>query len=123
MAYLTKRFQKTVRRNGGILKKGNSSKPKNCDLYHKCGKPGHFIKDCPLMKQEHSKYNPDKAAKTWGDSSSESEEETDAGDSSMMAVESEENEYDSIFSLMTQLDDDEDDDNSEVNFRDVQRNL
>ncbi|XP_070022818.1 uncharacterized protein [Nicotiana sylvestris] len=63
MAYLTKRFQKIVRRNGGIPKKGNSSKPKNYDLYHKCGKPGHFIKDCPLLKQEYSKYNPKKAAK------------------------------------------------------------
>ncbi|XP_070007683.1 uncharacterized protein [Nicotiana sylvestris] len=55
MAYFTKRFQKMVRRNEGI--------PKNYDLNHKCGKPGHFIKDCPLMKQEHFKYNPDKAAK------------------------------------------------------------
>ncbi|XP_075079879.1 uncharacterized protein LOC142165163 [Nicotiana tabacum] len=120
MAYLTKRFQKM---------------------------PGHFIKDCPLLKQEHFKYNPDKAAKrnpipdkrfkrkrsadnvvkkalaTWGDSSSESEEETDAGDSSMTAVESDANEYDSIFALMAQSDNDEEDDNDEVNFRDVQRNL
>ncbi|XP_070004883.1 uncharacterized protein [Nicotiana sylvestris] len=147
MTYLTKRFQKMVRRNGGILKKGNSSKPKNYDLCHKCRKPGHFIKDCPLIKQEHSKYNPDKEAKrnlvldkhfkrkrsadnvvkqalvAWGDSSGESEEETDVGDSSMMAVESEGNEYDSIFALMAQSDDDEEDDNDEVNFRDVQRNL
>ncbi|XP_070025224.1 structural maintenance of chromosomes protein 3-like [Nicotiana sylvestris] len=59
----------------------------------------------------------------WGDSSSESEDETDAGDNSMMVVESEENEYDSIFALMAQSDDGEDDDNNEVNFRDVQRNL
>ncbi|XP_075100934.1 uncharacterized protein LOC142176685 [Nicotiana tabacum] len=133
MAYLTKR--------------GNSSKPKNYDLCHKCGKPGHFIKDCPLLKQEHSKYNPKKAAKrnpvpdklfkrkrsadnvvkqalaAWGDSSSESEDETNIGDNSMMAVKSEENEYDSIFALMAQSDDDEDDDNSEVNFKDIQRNL
>ncbi|XP_070025743.1 uncharacterized protein [Nicotiana sylvestris] len=143
MAYLTKRFQKMVRRNGGILKRGSSSKPKNYDLYHKCRKPGHFIKDCHLLKQEYSEYNLEKAAKrksvpdkdfkrkrsvdnvvkqalaAWGDSSSESEDETDAGDSSMMAVESEENEYDSIFTLMAQSDVD----NSEVNFRDVQRNL
>ncbi|XP_070007440.1 uncharacterized protein [Nicotiana sylvestris] len=63
MAYLTKKIQKMVRRNGGILKRGNSSRPKNYDLCDKCGKPGHFIKDCPLMKQEHSKYNPDKVAK------------------------------------------------------------
>lgn len=147
MAYLTGRFQKMVRRNGGIPKKSSSSKPKNYDLYHKCGKPGHFIKDCPLLKQEHFKHNSDKAAKrnpvpdkrfkrksvadnvvkqalaAWGDSSSESEEENDAGDSSMMAVENEANEYDSIFALMAQSDDDKDDENDEINFRDVQRNL
>ncbi|XP_075104577.1 uncharacterized protein LOC142178612 [Nicotiana tabacum] len=122
MAYLTRRFQKMVRRNGGIPKRGSSSKPKNYYLCHKCGNPGHFIKDCPLLKQEHFKHNCDKAAKrnpvpdkcfkrknvadnvmkqalaAWGDSSSESKEENDA-------------------------DDDEDDDNDEVNFRDVQRNL
>ncbi|XP_075101915.1 uncharacterized protein LOC142177338 [Nicotiana tabacum] len=138
---------KMVRRNGGIPKRGNSSKPKNYDFCHKCGKPGHFIKDYPFLNQEHSKYNLEKAAKrnpvpdkhfkrkrsadnmvkralaSWGDSSSESEDETDACDSSMMAVESDENEYNSIFALMAQSDDDEDDDNSEVNFRDVQRNL
>ncbi|XP_070026216.1 uncharacterized protein [Nicotiana sylvestris] len=120
MAYLTKRFQKM---------------------------PEHFIKDFPLLKQEHFEYNSDKAAKrnpvpdkrfkrknvadnvmkqalaAWGDSSSESEEENDAGDSSMMAFESEANEYDSIFALMAQSDNDENDDNDEVNFRDIQRNL
>ncbi|XP_070056835.1 uncharacterized protein [Nicotiana tomentosiformis] len=96
MAYLTRRFQKMVRRNGGIPKRGSSSKPKNYDLCHKCGKPGHFIKDYPLLKQEYFKHNSDKAAKrnpvpdkrfkrknvadnvvkqalaAWGDSSSES---------------------------------------------------
>ncbi|XP_009771950.2 uncharacterized protein [Nicotiana sylvestris] len=128
MSYLTKRFQKMVRRNRGMLKRGSSSKQKNYDLCHKCGKPGHFIKDCPILKQEFSKYNPEKAAKrnpvpdkdfkrkistdnmvkhalaSWGDSSSESEDETNAGDSSMMSVESEENEYDSTFFLMAQSD-------------------
>ncbi|XP_070003192.1 uncharacterized protein [Nicotiana sylvestris] len=53
MAYLTKRFQKMVRRNGGIPKRGSSSRPKIYDLCHKCGNPGYFIKECPLLKQEH----------------------------------------------------------------------
>ncbi|XP_070020081.1 uncharacterized protein [Nicotiana sylvestris] len=55
MTYLTKRFQKMVQRNGGIPQRGSSSKERNYNLCHKCGKPGHFIKDYPLLKQEH--YN------------------------------------------------------------------
>ncbi|XP_070040389.1 uncharacterized protein [Nicotiana tomentosiformis] len=133
MSYLTRRFQKMVRMNGGIQKRGNSSKPKKHDLCHKYGKPGHFIKECPLLKQDQYKNKFDKAAKrnpvpdkpykitnvvenvvkqalvACGDSSSESEEENDHGDSSMMAVESEATEYDSIFALMAQYDGDEDD--------------
>nr|XP_016471355.1 PREDICTED: uncharacterized protein LOC107793499 [Nicotiana tabacum] len=50
MAYLTKRFQKMVRRNGGIPKRGSTSKARNNDICHRCRKPGHFIKDCPLAK-------------------------------------------------------------------------
>ncbi|XP_070025525.1 uncharacterized protein [Nicotiana sylvestris] len=132
MTYLTKRFQKMDRRNGEMLKGGSSNKPKNYDLCRKCGKPGHFIKRFPLLKQEFSKNNSEKAAKrnpvpfkdfkrkrsadnvmkqalaAWGDSSGESEDETNAGDSSMMEVEGEEKEFDSTFALMA---------------RDVQRNL
>ncbi|XP_070009728.1 uncharacterized protein [Nicotiana sylvestris] len=133
MAYLTKRFQKMVRRNGGIPKWGSSSKARNNDLCHRCGKSGHFIKDCPLAKQEQYKQNPDKAVKrnlvpnkrfnqksvadnivkqalaSWGDSSSESEREPNVENSSMMAVEIEETKYDSVFTLMAQSDDDEED--------------
>ncbi|XP_070006294.1 uncharacterized protein [Nicotiana sylvestris] len=143
MAYLTKRFQKVVRRNNGIPNRGSISKAKNNDLCHKCGKPWHFIKDCPLLKQDQYKENPDKAAKrnpvpdkrfsrkstadnivkqslsAWGDSSSESERELDAENNSMMAVETEETKYDSLFALMAQSEDDEEDENDEVNFRDV----
>ncbi|XP_070044856.1 uncharacterized protein [Nicotiana tomentosiformis] len=120
MAYLTRRFQKM---------------------------PGHFIKECPLLKQDQYKNNFDKAAKknsvpdkrfkrknaantvvkqplaAWGDSSNKFEEENDHDDSSMMAVESEPTEYDSIFALMAQSDDDEYDDDDEIIFLDVQRNL
>ncbi|XP_070044026.1 uncharacterized protein [Nicotiana tomentosiformis] len=148
MGYLIKRFQKMVRRNGGIPKRGSSSKPKCYDLCHKCGKPGYFIKDCPLLKKDQYKHNTDKAAKrnlvpdkrfkrkntadnvvkhalaAWGDSSSESEEDDCQGDNSMMAVESEAAEYDSIFALMAQSDNDEvDDDDDGVNFLDVQINM
>ena len=59
------------------------------------------------------------ALAAWGDSSSESGEDDEQGDSSMMAVESEAAEYDSIFALMAKSDDDEE----EVNFLDIQSNL
>ncbi|XP_070017485.1 uncharacterized protein [Nicotiana sylvestris] len=148
MAYLTKRFQKMVQRNGGIPKWGSSSKTRNNDLCHGCGKSEHFIKNCPLAKQEQYKQNPDKAGKrnlvpekkfnrkgvadniikqafaAWGDSSSESKRESDAENSSMMAVETEATKYDSLFALMAHsYDDEEEDEDDEVNFRDVQRNL
>nr|XP_009628317.1 uncharacterized protein LOC104118710 [Nicotiana tomentosiformis] len=113
MAYLTKRFQKMVHRNGGIPKRGSSNKPRGYDLCHKCGKPGHFIKDA-LLKQDQYKHNTDKAVKrNQGDSSNESGDDDDQGDSSMMAVESEAAEYDSIFSLMAKSDKDEEDDNED----------
>ncbi|XP_070015882.1 uncharacterized protein [Nicotiana sylvestris] len=104
MAYLTKRFQKMIRRNGGIPKRGSTSKPRNYDL---CTTDN-------VVTQ---------AFAAWGDSSSESEGEPDAENSSMMAVETKEKEYDSLFALMAQSDDDEEDESDEVNFRDVQRNL
>ncbi|XP_070025814.1 uncharacterized protein [Nicotiana sylvestris] len=129
MAYLTKRFQKMVQKNGGIPRRDSSSKARNNDLCHRCRKPGHFIKDCPLGKQEQYKQNPDKATKrnlalaTWGDSSSESEREPNAENSFMMAVETEATKYDSLFALMAQSDKDEEDEDDKVNFIDVQRNL
>ncbi|XP_070020008.1 uncharacterized protein [Nicotiana sylvestris] len=129
MAYLTKRFQKMVRRNREMLKRNSSDRPRNCDLCYRCGKPEYFMKDCPLLQQEFSKNHHERTAKTnsalaaWGDSSSESEDEPDTSDSSMMAVEGEKTGYDSTFALMAQSYDDEDNSYKEVNFRDVQRNL
>ncbi|XP_070057571.1 uncharacterized protein [Nicotiana tomentosiformis] len=116
-----------------LTKRGSSSKTRGYDLCHKCGKSGHFIKDCPLLKQDQYKHNTDKGGKrnrvpdkkfkrkdvadnvvkqalaAWGDSSSESGDDDDQGDSSMMAVESKAAEYDSIFVLMAKSDEDEED--------------
>ncbi|XP_070019798.1 uncharacterized protein [Nicotiana sylvestris] len=118
MAYLTRRFQKMVHRNGGTLKRESYSKPKSYDLCHKCGKLGNFIKDCPLLKQDHYNNNSDKVVKrnpvpdrrfnrkktadnvmrqalaVWGDSSSKSREDDELGNSSMMVIESEATKYD-----------------------------
>ncbi|XP_060211708.1 uncharacterized protein LOC132639264 [Lycium barbarum] len=64
ISYLTQRFQKMVRRNDGVPNKGSSSR--NCKgnvCCHKCEKPGHFIKECPLHKQDYYRNNSEKAAK------------------------------------------------------------
>ncbi|XP_075080511.1 uncharacterized protein LOC142166010 [Nicotiana tabacum] len=94
MAYLRKRLQKMVHRNGGIPKRRSSSKLR-----------GFKRKDVADNVVKH-----DLAA--WGDSSSESGEDDDQGDNSMMAVESEAAEYDSIFAL-GKTDEDEEDDNDD----------
>ncbi|XP_070037183.1 uncharacterized protein [Nicotiana tomentosiformis] len=132
MAYPMKRFQKMVRRNLGIPKRGSSSKPRGYDLCHKCGKLGQLIKDCPLIKQDQYKHNIDRVVKrnpvpdkrfkrkdvadnivkqalaAWGDSTSESREGDERGETSMMAIESEAAEYDSIFVLIAKSGDDDD---------------
>ncbi|XP_070032852.1 uncharacterized protein [Nicotiana tomentosiformis] len=64
IVYLTRRFQKIIRRNRWIPKKGSSIRNfKGSYCCHKCGKSGHFIKDCHLHKQDHYKTNTDKVAK------------------------------------------------------------
>ncbi|XP_070023397.1 uncharacterized protein [Nicotiana sylvestris] len=112
-------FQKIVRKNGGIPKKRSSNRNfKGNDCCHKCGMPGHFIKDCPFLNAANNVVK--QAFAAWGDFSSESEEEPDVGSSSMMVVQNGAKEFDSLFAVMAQPDED---DNDEVNFRDVQRNL
>ncbi|XP_070028795.1 uncharacterized protein [Nicotiana sylvestris] len=79
-------------------------------------------------KKDNERREPKKernlALAAWGDSSSESERESDAENSSRMAVETKATKYDSLFALMAQSDeDDEEDEDDEVNFRNVQRNL
>ncbi|XP_070055501.1 uncharacterized protein [Nicotiana tomentosiformis] len=74
MAYLTRRFQKMVRKNGGIPKRGNKAAKRNL-VPNKCFKRKNVVDN--VVKQ---------ALTAWGDSSSESEEDNDHGDSSMMGV-------------------------------------
>ncbi|XP_070009605.1 COP1-interactive protein 1-like [Nicotiana sylvestris] len=108
MAYLTKRFQKMEQYKQNLDKAGKRN------LVPEKRFNGKSVAD-NIFKQ---------ALAAWGGSLSETERESDAENSSMMAVETEEMKYDSMFALMAQSDDDdEEDEDNEINFRDVQRNL
>ncbi|XP_015158487.1 uncharacterized protein [Solanum tuberosum] len=130
MTYVTRRFQKIIKKHGGFQKKASTSRTTNAnDLYHKCGRPGHFMRDFPSQKQETQDFRPrrrdqvldyakrkahadqlvKKTLVVWGSAFSESEEETDSPeDVSMMAVEDDEIVYNSIFSLVAKSDDEKD---------------
>ncbi|XP_070005858.1 MAR-binding filament-like protein 1 [Nicotiana sylvestris] len=108
MAYLTKRFQKMEQYKQNLDKAGKRNLVPD-KRFNRKSVPDNIVKQ---------------ALAAWGDSSSESERELNAENSSMMAVETEAMKYDSLFVLMAQSDDDnEEDEDDEVNFRDVQRNL
>ncbi|XP_070036234.1 uncharacterized protein [Nicotiana tomentosiformis] len=96
MAYLTKRFQKIVRKNGDKAAKKNP------------------VPDKRFKRKEAADNIVKQSLAAWGDSSSESGEDDAQGNTSMMAVESEGADYDSIFSLMAKSDDDEDNDDGEL---------
>ncbi|XP_049364246.1 uncharacterized protein LOC125829001 [Solanum verrucosum] len=135
MAYLTKRFQKIVRKHGGFKRRGNLPRVATTnDLYHKCGKAGHFIRDCPILKAENKEYQRPggekdkirdlvpkenarkattdyvvkKALVVWEDFSSESEESECPDDASMLVVQDDTNIFDGMFALMAKSDDEDD---------------
>jgi len=59
MTYLTRRFQKIIKKHGGFQKKETTGKMTIANyLCHKCGKPGHFIRDCQSQKQEVQGFKP-----------------------------------------------------------------
>ncbi|KAH0664950.1 hypothetical protein KY285_026156 [Solanum tuberosum] len=130
MAYVTRRFHKIIKKHVYFQKKTSASRTATAnDFCHKCGKPGHLMRDCPSQKQETHDTRPHKrdlvpdhaqmkahvdqlvrkAFVIWGDDSSELEKDVESyEDVSMMAIENDENVFNSIFSLMAKFDDKED---------------
>ncbi|KAH0691226.1 hypothetical protein KY289_018584 [Solanum tuberosum] len=137
-----------MRKHGGFRKGGNlHHTATTSDLCHKCGKAGHFIRDCPMFKVETKEYQrpggekekrrdlvPEKNARkaladyvmkkalaVWGDSSSESGELECPDDASMLAVQDDANIFDGPFTLKAKSDDE--DDEEKVTLEDFKQNL
>ena len=148
MTCLTRRYQKLETKHRGLQKAENSNIVVNSNhLCHKCGKPGHFIRDCPMHKVEVKTYqrpggekdrNRDpvsdkkvrkvavgyimkKAFDVCGDSSSESDELECHVDVPMLAVKGDKDVFDDTFALMEKSDDEEDEE--EVTLSDLIQNL
>lgn len=57
VAYLTKKFITAMKKSVKFHKKGKNSRSTGAiKVCHKCGKPWHFIKDCPLHKMNYQEY-------------------------------------------------------------------
>ncbi|XP_070002760.1 uncharacterized protein LOC142165908 [Nicotiana tabacum] len=107
MAYLTRRFQKMVRRNRDILKRAAQADQKAMTCVINTGNQDISLKIVLFTSKTSTTLD------AWYDSSSEYEGNDEQRDTSMMEVEIESAEYDSIFALMAKSDEGKDDDGDE----------
>ncbi|KAK4729569.1 hypothetical protein R3W88_022557 [Solanum pinnatisectum] len=129
MAYLTRRFKKIAKKHGGFQKKGTTSKTANAN--NLCHNQKHEVQDFKprqrdqILDHTRRKANADQVVKkafaVWGNASSDSEEEENHEDVSMMAVNDDEIVFNSIFSLMAKSDDEDDQD--EITLFDLKSDL
>ncbi|KAK4713349.1 hypothetical protein R3W88_019256 [Solanum pinnatisectum] len=125
MAYLTRRFQKIVKKHGGFRKEVNPLRARNATKEYQ--RPGgeKDIKRDPVPDKKARKVAADYIVKrtfvVCGDSSSELEESKCPEDASMLAIKNDENVFDGMFSFMAKSDDEEDEE--KVTFSDLKQNL
>ncbi|XP_070056795.1 uncharacterized protein [Nicotiana tomentosiformis] len=116
IAYLKQRFQKMVRRMEEFLRRPDLAETLKDNYKHNADKT---VKRNPLPDRKLKRRDViDNVVKqtldAWGDFSSESKGDDEQGDTSMMAVESEAVEYDSIFAQMAKSYEEEDNDDDET---------
>ncbi|KAK4721295.1 hypothetical protein R3W88_011528 [Solanum pinnatisectum] len=122
-SYLTRRFQKLVRKNGGFRKTVNSNRTANAN-YVKIG--GEKDKRSDLVPEKSGRkpvayYVVKKALEVWGDTSSDLEESEHPEDASMLPVKDDDVIFDEIFAFMEKFDDEEAE--KEVTLSDFKKNL
>ncbi|XP_015087062.1 uncharacterized protein LOC107030207 [Solanum pennellii] len=112
--YLTKRFQKIIRKNIGFRIGGNPPRATtDSESCHKCAKAGNFIRECPMLKAKDKKYQSPggeknkqkdlKALAAWGHYSSESGDSDCPEDASMLVIQAKANVFNGMLRRLADI--------------------